>query len=67
MADHNWHAKVYRPERGQVGLVEPGDGRPASDPWADPGCIHIIGPAEARALAAELIAAADAVEEVPRG
>ena len=65
-ADSRWHANVHRFERRQVGLVRPGDGRdPNTDPWADPGTIHIIGPAEARALAAELIAAADEIEREP--
>ena len=61
-SDRRWHASVLHAGRGQVGLVRPGDGRdPNTDPWADPGTIYSISPAEARALAAELKAAADAI------
>lgn len=62
MTKRRWTAEVYRADRGQVGLRRPGDGRPDSDPWADHGCIYIIDPAEARALAAQLLAAADTIE-----
>jgi len=56
-----WTAEVYRADRSQVGLRRPGDGRPQSEPFADSGCLYIIGPDEARALGEALIAAADAV------
>lgn len=61
MSARRWTAEVYRADRSQVGLRRPGDGRSQSDPFADPGCLYIIGPDEARALGEALIAAADAV------
>lgn len=61
MNPRRWTAEAYRADRSQVGLRRPGDGRPDSDPSADPGTIHVIGAEEARALGEALIAAADAV------
>ena len=61
MSARRWSAEVYRADRSQVGLRRPGDGRPQSEPFADSGCLYIIGADEARALGEALIAAADAV------
>lgn len=55
--------RTDKPDRSRVILVRPGDGRdPEKEPWADVGTRYSFSVAEARALAASLIAAADAVE-----
>lgn len=65
MTPTRWRAEPHRPNRKEVALIRPGDGRPDSDPWADPGCAYIFTAEQAREIARQLISAADAVEKMP--
>lgn len=57
------HHRTDKSERSSVALVQPGDGRdPDKDPFAQGPVMHLMSPATARALAAELIRAADDVD-----
>lgn len=55
--------RTDKPERSTVALVQPGDGRdPDKDPFAQGPVLHLMSPASARTLAADLLRAADEVE-----